>query len=125
MGSLPRCEPASYGHISNVMPANEQVAMAVANRRGSMNLRGQRFALVACALLHASAPTALWAAGGGVVSWGAKVLPPFDGATHFTAVSPGGLLTLALMPSGAIAEWGISYYGPPAGLSNVVAIAAG
>src|SRR5438105_5403306 len=112
----------AMGCISNVMPANGKVAMAMTNRRDNMDLRGLRFAIVACVLLRASTPAALGTASGGVVSWGTQALPPFDNATRFIAVSGGGIHTPALKADGTVAVWGDNCCGqatPPAGLSNV------
>jgi alpha-tubulin suppressor-like RCC1 family protein len=61
------------------------------------------------------------------VSWGVEVLPQFDRATGYVAISAGGSHTLALRQEGTIAAWGYNWFGEtnvPAGLSNVVAVAA-
>src|SRR5438093_396376 len=93
-----------------------------------MGMRGLRFVLIASVPLQVFTPVVLGAASGGVVSWGLRVLPPFDTATRFIAVSAGGTHTVALKPDGTVAAWGQNCCGQtsvPADLSNVVSIATG
>jgi alpha-tubulin suppressor-like RCC1 family protein len=65
---------------------------------------------------------------GQIVGWGSMVLPQFNPGTHFIAVAGGGEHSLALKSDGTVVAWGRNLSGEatvPAGLSNVIAIAAG
>jgi len=65
---------------------------------------------------------------GQIVSWGSMVLPLVDPRTRFIAVAAGGEHSLALKADGTVVAWGRNLSGEatvPAGLSNVIAIAAG
>jgi hypothetical protein len=64
---------------------------------------------------------------GTVVSWGAQVLPLVPPGTRFQAIAAGGSHSLALRRDGSVMVWGNDddRVSPPAGLTDVVAIAAG
>jgi alpha-tubulin suppressor-like RCC1 family protein len=65
---------------------------------------------------------------GQIVGWGSMVLPLIDPRTQFIAVAAGGEHSLALKADGTVVAWGRNLSGEatvPAGLSNVIAIAAG
>ncbi len=65
---------------------------------------------------------------GQIVGWGSIVLPLVNPGTRFIAVAAGGEHSLALKADGTVVAWGRNLSGEatvPAGLSNVIAIAAG
>jgi alpha-tubulin suppressor-like RCC1 family protein len=67
-------------------------------------------------------------ASGEVVTWGSMVLPYIEPGTRFVAVAAGGQHSLAIKEDGTVVAWGRNISGEanvPAGLSNVVAVAAG
>jgi len=63
-------------------------------------------------------------ADGTVMSWGDDEAAPVPaGLSNVVAISGGGSYTLVLKRDGTIQQWGGPYGSPPAGLSNIVAIA--
>ena len=67
-------------------------------------------------------------AGGRVVGWGVRALPAALEGKTFTHISAGYAHNLALGTDGTVTAWGEDIYGQcrvPAGLTNVIAVAAG